>query len=40
MCLFLAMQWVGLQRVIVVFPGHILPTFSCDFEQLKYTQRQ
>ena len=37
MCLFLAVQWVGLQCVIVVFPGHILPTFfSCDFEQLKY----
>ena len=27
MCLFLAVQWVGLQYVIVVFPGHILPTF-------------
>ena len=27
MCLFLAVQWVGLQCVIVVFPGHILPTF-------------
>ena len=27
MCLFLAVQWVGLQGVIVVFPGHILPTF-------------
>ena len=27
MCLFLAVQWVGLQCVIVVFPGHVLPTF-------------
>ena len=36
-CIFLAVQWIGLQCVNVVFPGHILPTFcQCDFEQLKY----
>ena len=31
MCLFLAVQWVGLQCVIVVFPGHVLPTFFMRF---------
>ena len=31
MCLSLAVQWVGLQCVIVVFPGHILPNFLMRF---------
>ena len=36
LCIFSTVPWVGLQCVIVVFPGHIQLIFSFDFAQLKH----